>query len=135
MEKLIAHPNAIRATALLLALTCASTSQAGPFADWWLNNHQAGYQNSAIPVTSGYGSYPYNAYTGYPNTSYSPILPAGLPQTSYGLLPTGGYASQYYRAPTTYYRPVTSLDPNTGTTVTSLQPCARINIKLNAFRC
>ncbi len=117
------------ASAVLLALTCVSSGQAGPIADWWLNNTQPAYPVAAVsngltPVTSGYGTYPYNAYTGYPNTSYSPILPAGLPQTNYGLLPTGGYASQYYRAPTTYYRPVTALDPNTGTTVTSLQPCA-----------
>ena len=131
------------ATALILALTCGNVSQAGPFADWWMNNTQPAYPvtvaANGLPVTTGYGTYPYsaysgnpyahnaytgNAYTGYPNTSYSPILPAGLPQTNYGLLPTGGYASQYNRAPTTYYRPVTAFDPNTGTTVTSLQPCA-----------
>ncbi len=143
MKNFRAHPVTVSriahsASALILALTCGSVSQAGPFADWWLNNTQPAYPITAaangLPVTSGYGLYPYNAYSGnaysgnaysgYPNTSYSPILPAGLPQTNYGLLPTGGYASQYFRAPTTYYRPVTALDPNTGTTVTSLQPCA-----------
>jgi hypothetical protein len=116
---------------LLLAMVVGGSCHAGPFADWWLNNSSYGYANNGpvipltpAPQTSGYGTYPYNAYTGYPNTSYSPIVPAGLPQTIPAWLPTGGYASQYYRAPTTYYRPVTSLDPNTGTTVTSLQPCA-----------
>ena len=95
----------IAATATFLGLGCQVDVQAGPFADWWLNN-------------SG------NAYAGYPNTSYAPVLPAGLPQAQVGVLPTGAYASQYYRAPTTYYRPVTSFDPRLGTTVTSLQPCS-----------
>lgn len=79
------------------------SAHAGPFADMW---------------SSG-GS----AYSGYPNTSYSPVIPAGIPQAQVGVLPTGAYASQYYRAPTTYYRPVTTFDPRLGTTVTSLQPC------------
>ena len=87
-----------------LGLSPQTDAQAGPFADWW-------------------GNGPGNAYTGYPNTSYAPILPAGLPQAQVGVLPTGAYASQYYQAPTTYYRPVTSFDPRLGTTVTTLQPC------------
>ncbi len=127
MKKLLVGRIAYRASALLLAMTFGSSSQAGPFGDCCFNNTPSTYYPygvAPVPITSGYGTYPYNAYTGYPNTSYSPILPAGLPQANYALLPTGGYASQYYRAPTTYYRPVTTLDPNTGTTVTSLQPCA-----------
>ncbi|MDZ4850806.1 MAG: hypothetical protein SGI77_16080 [Pirellulaceae bacterium] len=130
MKKILTRHLACGASALLIALSSSETCRAGNVADWWLNNHRApNYSNAGIAsvpgtLASGYGSNPYNAYTGYPNTSYSPILPAGLPQTNYGLLPTGGYASQYYRAPTTYYRPVTAYDPNTGTTVTSLQPCA-----------
>jgi hypothetical protein len=64
-----------------------------------------------------------NAFSGYPNTSYSPVIPLSLPQTNLGFLPTGGYSSQYYRVPTTYYRPVTTFDPALGTTVTSLMPC------------
>jgi hypothetical protein len=99
---------------------------AGPFADWWINQNRPTYPltpGTPAAVTRGYGNYGYNAYTGYPNTSYSPVLPQGLPQTNVGFLPTGAYASQYYKAPTTYYRPVTSFDPNLGTTITSLQPC------------
>jgi hypothetical protein len=90
------------AASSVLGLGQPLSVHAGNFADMW---------------SSG------NAYTGYPNTSYSPILPAGIPQAQVGLLPTGAYASQYYRAPTTYYRPVTSFDPRLGTTVTTLQPC------------
>ncbi len=33
------------------------------------------------------------------------------------------YRSSYYRAPITYYRPVTTVDPVTGTTVTVQRPC------------
>ncbi len=40
-----------------------------------------------------------------------------------GILPTGSYQTTLNNVPTTYYRPVTTLDPNTGTTFTSLQPC------------
>lgn len=85
-----------------LCLGQPTAAHAWPFADAWSGG---------------------NAYSGYPNTSYSPVLPAGIPQAQVGVLPTGAYASQYYRAPTTYYRPVTSFDPRLGTTVTSLQPC------------
>lgn len=105
--------------------TCCSSASAGPFADSWLNSTRPAYPVAPLvaPTTVGYGAYPYNAYTGYPNTSFSPVLPLSLPQTNIGALPTGAYSSQYYRVPTTYYRPVTSFDPNVGTNVTSLQPC------------
>jgi hypothetical protein len=120
----------ILSTAIGIAGACFSQDRllAGPFSDWWAQHHGAAAPaypvGSPVPVASGYGSYayPYNAYTGYPNTSYSPVI--SLPQTVAGALPTGAYASQYYRAPTTYYRPVTSFDPVTGTNVTSLQPCS-----------
>lgn len=136
MNPMFTYRIANRASALVLALVSSSSLQAGPFADWWNNNTQTAYSYPTVAIpyntgfyntgtyNTGYGANPYNAYSGYPNTSYSPVFPAGLPQTNVGVLPTGGYASQYYRAPTTYYRPVTALDPNTGTTVTSLQPCA-----------
>ncbi|MFN9913104.1 MAG: hypothetical protein ACK53L_10995, partial [Pirellulaceae bacterium] len=63
------------------------------------------------------------ALSGYPTTTSTPIIPLSLPQPNLGFLPTGGYSSQYYRVPTTYYRPVTTFDPALGTTVTSLMPC------------
>ncbi len=116
----------LQATLASCVLCLGQTSvQAGPLADWWINQAKPTYPltPAGVPVTSGYGAYGYNAYTGYPNTSYSPVLPLSLPQTNPAYLPTGAYASQYYKAPTTYYRPVTSFDPNLGTTVTSLQPC------------
>jgi hypothetical protein len=34
-----------------------------------------------------------------------------------------GYTTSYYRAPVTYYRPVTTMNPATGTMVTAQQPC------------
>ncbi len=116
---------AVFAAGLVVGFVQSQVS-AGPFADWWINQNRPTYPltpGTPAAIASGYGNYGYNAYSGYPNTSYSPVLPQGLPQTNGGFLPTGGYASQYYKAPTTYYRPVTSFDPNLGTTITSLQPC------------
>jgi hypothetical protein len=42
----------------------------------------------------------------------------------FGSLFGTSYRSSYYRAPITYYRPVTSIDPVSGTTVTVQQPCS-----------
>jgi hypothetical protein len=42
----------------------------------------------------------------------------------FGSLLGTNYQSSYYRAPITYYRPMTSVDPITGTTVTTQQACS-----------
>ncbi len=126
-----------------IALLCNAAS-AGPFVDWLLNNR---YSNQQV-VTASYpaiGSVqlPYTSPLPYATVPYSPtqyatVMPtysatvgstpytAGflpIPQTSAALLPTGSYQTTLNNVPTTYYRPVTTLDPNTGTTVTTLQPC------------
>ncbi|MGI9474934.1 MAG: hypothetical protein ACR2NZ_25610 [Rubripirellula sp.] len=76
---------------------------------------------------------PVGATTGIPATAVA-VTPAPVyPSTP---APSGGcfgsfcrklfgtsYTTSYYRAPVTYYRPVTSLNPTTGTTVTVQQPC------------
>jgi hypothetical protein len=119
---------------------------AGPFVDWWLNNRTP----APTPVTVGYPVAPIATYPQVPSTQvvgplpyanvpYSPTLnattlpsyPSGsytagyvpIPQSVVGVLPTGSYQTTLNNVPTTYYRPVTSLDPATGTTVTTLQPC------------
>ena len=81
---------------------------------------------SASPVyTSNYAS-------GVAPVTYN-AAPTPAPTTSFGTglsrffsSPLGSnttYNTSYYRAPITYYRPMTSVDPATGTTVTVQRPC------------
>ena len=55
--------------------------------------------------------------------SATPARPAGGLARFFGSMLGTDYRSNYYRAPVTYYRPLTSVDPITGTTVTTQQPC------------
>jgi hypothetical protein len=55
---------------------------------------------------------------------YAPTQSTGGLGRFFGSMFGTNYASSYYRAPVTYYRPVTSVDPVTGTTVTVQQPCS-----------
>lgn len=104
------------------------------------------------PLLGGLGSSQYGAANVYPNSSYYrsnyAAAQVGLPATAlpaagvaplfprapitpvrsglsrfFGSLFGTNYQSSYYRAPITYYRPVTSVDPMLGTTVTVQQPC------------
>lgn len=50
--------------------------------------------------------------------------PAGGLARFFGSLLGTNYRSSYYAAPVTYYRPATSVDPITGTTVTTQQACS-----------
>lgn len=92
-----------------------------------------------IPTQSSYALPAYGTYygstspvigaTGYgymtqkpPNNVIAPaqaILPANNPVT---LVPD--YRSTYARTPVTYYRPVMTTDPNTGSQVVALSPCS-----------
>ena len=58
----------------------------------------------------------------FPNAP-RPVYRGGLARF-FGSLFGTNYRTSYYRAPVTYYRPATSVDPLTGTTVTIQQPCA-----------
>ncbi len=83
------------------------------------------YQANYAPVVGVSGG----PATTLPSTSTVPLFPnAPAPQQGglarfFGSLFGTNYNSSYYRAPITYYRPVTSIDPVTGTTVTVQQPC------------
>ncbi|KAA5544346.1 hypothetical protein FYK55_08325 [Roseiconus nitratireducens] len=92
------------------------------------------------PITPSYSSYSAN-YSGVAPTSYAaPVTTAPVQTLPLATQPTFGsglsrffnsllgrnetnYVSSYYRAPITYYRPLSSVDPVTGTTVTVQQPC------------
>lgn len=95
----------------------------------------SGYRGSASAGTSIYGSgnlYPnnspgYTANMGSTTTlpiqsNYPTPIRSGLARFFDSFLGTG-YRSSYYNAPITYYRPATTFDPVTGTTVTVQQPC------------
>lgn len=60
--------------------------------------------------------------TSYPVTAPAPQREGCLGRFCRKLFGTG-YTTSYYRAPVTYYRPVTTLNAVSGTTVTVQQPC------------
>ncbi len=87
---------------------------------------------SDLSVASGYrGALPATAYqANYGSSVQLPVTPTyvappqgGLARFFNSLLGTG-YRTSYYTAPITYYRPATTVDPVTGTTVTVQQSCA-----------
>ncbi len=84
-----------------------------------------GVPAQSVPAPTTFATSPY--VNGVPNT-LGPAV-SGIPQTQAAYLPTAGYASQWNRAPVTYYRPVTQLDPATGTTVTRMMPCTSYELQ------
>lgn len=104
----------------------------------------SGYRGLATPGNSFYGTgnmYPNTYGTAAPavtsmrpdlaSPAVAPVATAdgfatpirsGLSRFFNSLLGTG-YRTSYYTAPITYYRPATTVDPVTGTTVTVQQPC------------
>ncbi|QDV46630.1 hypothetical protein Enr13x_65390 [Stieleria neptunia] len=86
--------------------------------------YTSNYPTGVAPVT-------YNAAP----ATYAPLVPVGpQPPRRFGsglarffnslLGRNTNYTTSYYRAPITYYRPATMVDPTTGTTVTVQQPCS-----------
>ncbi len=92
--------------------------------------YQSAYPSAITPGSPAVTAVP----TGLPPSALpaTPVAPlfttapqprvGGLARFFGSLLGTN-YRSSYYRAPVTYYRPVTSVDPVSGTTVTVQQPC------------
>ncbi len=86
------------------------------------------YPNNYASASSGaFGGSAYQAnYGSSVPLAVAPTYPtpvrSGLARFFDSLLGTG-YRTSYYTAPITYYRPATSFDPVTGTTVTVQQPC------------
>ncbi|MDA8746103.1 hypothetical protein N9N28_15875 [Rubripirellula amarantea] len=86
--------------------------------------YRANYAAAQVAVPTG------TPMTGVPATNVAPLFPnaprptlgSGLSRFFSNLFGTG-YRSSYYRAPVTYYRPATTVDPMSGTTVTIQQPC------------
>lgn len=64
-----------------------------------------------------------------PIQTTGPYPVTGINQLQPAFLPNAGYATQYNRAAVTYYRPVTQLDPTTGTTVTRMMPCTSYELQ------
>ncbi|MEM9586109.1 MAG: hypothetical protein AAGA03_02410 [Planctomycetota bacterium] len=83
-----------------------------------LGSYTANYPQSAITPTT---SLPVTAAA--PVFAPAPVRTPGPLARFFGSLLGTNYRSSYYRAPITYYRPATSIDPVSGTTVTVQQPC------------
>ncbi len=116
--------------------TMAQTASAGQIMDSILNRRNPAYPVGQVAPPTTYATPPnyasvvanYGPYAAQPVANPAGTLPAGsiplgFPQTVAGYLPTASYDTRWTPTPVTYYRPVTSFDPRTGTTVTSLQPC------------
>ncbi|TWU47908.1 hypothetical protein [Rubripirellula reticaptiva] len=99
------------------------------------NTYPNSAYSSGMPINSSYAS-PYSANyqsaapaSMLPTTQVTPLFPPQQQPVRSGLSRFFGsifgtnYNSSYYRAPVTYYRPVTSVDPMLGTTVTVQRPC------------
>ncbi len=82
------------------------------------------YYGSSQPIV-GNGGVGYSAMM--PNGLTAASLPAGvIPQVQQPVVPMSyvpNYASSAIRAPTTYYRPLMTTDPNTGSQVVAMAPC------------
>ncbi len=94
-------------------------------------SYQAGYANQASPGLPITTTTPTGApVSALPATQVAPLFQTAPQPRVGGLRRFFGswigtnYRSSYYRAPVTYYRPVTSVDPVSGTTVTVQQPCS-----------
>ncbi|QDT09308.1 hypothetical protein [Planctomycetes bacterium K23_9] len=82
------------------------------------------------PYAAGYGTSQITPAASLNGPVIDPLFPnaprprvGGLARFFGSLLGTN-YQSSYYRAPITYYRPMTAVDPITGTTVTTQQACS-----------
>ncbi|XZE43015.1 hypothetical protein SH467x_002559 [Pirellulaceae bacterium SH467] len=123
------HLSSWIAMSCLSFATMAQSAHAGPWMDAILNRHRPAYPIGPVPVTANYASVVanYGPYaTQPPSATGLASVPFGVPQTVAGYLPTATYDTAWNATPVTYYRPVTSFDPRTGTTVTSLQPCTSV---------
>jgi hypothetical protein len=115
-------------------LTLGAFTQPASAGQWWdsvMNSRRPpAYPIGApTPVTQNYASVVsnYGSYASQPPSATGlSAIPLGVPQTMAAYLPTASYDTVWNQTPVTYYRPVTSFDPRTGTTVTSLQPCTSV---------
>ncbi len=82
------------------------------------------------PYAAGFGTSQITPAASLNGPAVDPLFPnSPRPQVSglarfFGSLLGTNYRSSYYRAPITYYRPISSVDPITGTTVTTQQACS-----------
>lgn len=141
---------AIAAALLAHAWLAPGISNAGPIYEWWMARRAArqpqviAYQSPAISMQAccdasacgacntgcdscgaGYAQTTVANYA--PTTAYSPTVAYSPITTTARQTGIRGFFSRYRtawtRVPVTSYRPVASIDPNTGASVTVLQPC------------
>ena len=103
-------------------------------ANQYPSNYVSAYGSAQVPVTGG-PSLPLSVTTptgapptALPATTAAPLFAPTPPSRGglgrfFGSMFGTNYRSSYFRAPVTYYRPATTVDPISGTTVTVQQPC------------
>lgn len=96
------------------------------------NTYPSTYAAAQVPIAPGLpqpvGTPTGAPVTALPATPVAPLFPPTPPQPSglsrfFGSMFGTNYRTSYYRAPVTYYRPATTVDPVSGTTVTVQRPC------------
>jgi hypothetical protein len=106
-----------------IASTLRGTAAVNPIAV--APTYSANYPSAVAPV--GYNA-PQPMYPSQPLPTAAPAQPAfGSGLSRFFNSPLGNntsYSTSYTQAPITYYRPQTTLNPVTGTTVTVQQPCS-----------
>jgi hypothetical protein len=126
---------------VMLAAALASMSGSAVRAQCFLDIFGWGKSaNNASPNPAAIPSYPYSASyptmgAPYPLYGQTPIAAggtqiqpysvgySGIPQSAISLASPTNYNTSYFAVPTTYYRPVTTTDPRTGQSVTTMMPC------------
>ncbi len=133
---IIRRTSLLSTAAMMLCHSVAcGTATAGPLLDWlndqrWKDSKPLPYAVTpavgVVPATTQVSQFPLAppTYNVPAANNYSAGYGVAIPQTAVGVLPTGSYQTALNNVPTTYYRPVTTIDPATGTPVTTLQPCS-----------
>ena len=126
---------------VMLAATLASMSGSAVRAQCCLDIFGWGKSaNNSSPNPAAIPSYPYSAgyptlgvpyplYGQMPVAAVDPRMQPysvgynGIPQSAISIASPTNYNTSYFSVPTTYYRPVTTTDPRTGQSVTTMMPC------------
>lgn len=108
-------------TAFLFLGIFAETCEAGPLLDWMRGNrayrYNAYYQAPQV-APQGYSQMPGTCTTTCPKTCYRTVN-----RVVANCVPYTAFRTEYYRVPITYYRRVTSSNPQTGCVTTCMKPC------------
>ncbi|MDG2468109.1 MAG: hypothetical protein P8M80_02420 [Pirellulaceae bacterium] len=121
--------------AILFSGILTESCQAGPLLDWWRglraktayrfnntfrgnNNAFRGNAQTQFSAKPGISTVPAPGTTMCPKVAYQTVN-----RVVANYVPYTAFRTEWYRVPTTYYRPVTASNPQTGCISTVMQPC------------